>query len=404
MSSAQGETSERGPGGGGRRTDDGFDAGSPEETVPFGKYLLQGRIARGGMAEVYRARAVSGVPAELLAVKCMRASLAKESRFVEMFIREGKLAMMLTHPGIVRTLDVGSVDGRYFITMEYLGGKDLNHILRRCQETGRRVPIPHALHVGQVLAGALAYAHGLQGPSGKPLNIVNRDVSPSNVRVSYEGDVKVIDFGIAQAVVQVTSEIGVLKGKFSYMSPEQIRGLPLDHRTDIFSAGIVLHEMLTCERLFRDESEFVLMEMVRSASVKPPSTFNPRVPPEVDAVVMKALEREPSARYQDAAELAADLARLLHAYQFSPTELGELVRGLFPADYRKDQAVVAACLASRSARSEGTPAGVPASARPPRPPRRQRHPRRTSARTRLLWGAAIGLLLAALAILVLALR
>jgi eukaryotic-like serine/threonine-protein kinase len=412
MSSAPGDTAERGQSG--RRRDDTFDAGSPDRVVVFGKYSLMGKIGRGGMAEVYRARAASGVPPDLLAIKCMRPSLARENRFVEMFIREGKLAIMLSHPGIVRTFDVGSVDGRYFICMEYLGGKDLNHVLRRCQETGRRVPIPHALYIAQVACEALHYAHTLCNQQGRPLSIVNRDVSPSNVRVSYDGLVKLIDFGIAQAVHQITSEIGVLKGKFSYMSPEQIRGLPLDRRTDIFSSGIVLHEMLTCERLFRDESEFVLMEMVRRAQVKPPSAFNPRVPPEVDAVVMRALAREPEARYPDAQSMAAELQQLLQGYQFSPTELGELGRGLFPADYRKEQAVVQACMTGGKAPAD-EPEEPAASPSPSSERRHRRHREGVSrkgkskgkkggVRASVLWTAAIVLLLAGIAILVLALR
>jgi len=305
--------------------------------IPFGKYLLLGKIARGGMAEIYRAVPVAGPPRRL-AIKCMRAHLAKESRFVEMFIREGKLAMMLQHPSIVKTFDVGAVDGRYFITMEYLGGQDLNAMLRRCQETSRRVPVPHAIYIAAQVCRALHYAHTLTNSRGEPLNIVNRDVSPSNIRLSYDGDVKLLDFGIAQAVLQVSSEIGVLKGKFSYMSPEQVRGLPVDRRTDVFSTGIVLHEMLACERLFRDESEFVLMEKVRRAEVRPPSAFNRRVPAELDAVVMRALQREPAGRFQTSEEMAQDLERLLEGYQFSPEELGELVRNLFPSDYHGERA------------------------------------------------------------------
>lgn len=409
MPSPREETSERR--GGTRRGDESFDSGAPDRVVPFGKYLLMGKLARGGMAEIYRARAASGVPEQVLAVKCMRASLARESRFVEMFIREGKLAMILDHPGIVRTLDVGSVDGRYFITMEYIGGKDLNQILRRCQETGRRVPIPHALHIAARACRALDYAHRLTNAQGRPLNVVNRDVSPSNIRVSYDGDVKLLDFGIAQAVLQVTSEIGVLKGKFSYMSPEQIRGLPLDRRTDIFSTGIVLHEMLTCERLFRDESEFVLMEMVRRAEVKPPSAFNPRVPPAVDAIAKRALERDAEARYPDAATMASEIEEQLRGYQFAPSELGEFVRSLFPADHRKDLAMQAACLASPVTGETVLPEQAPPEELPPpRPRRAHRHPKEERAhakprlRTSVLWAVAATLLCAGLVILILALR
>ena len=249
--------------------------GSPSEPVAFGKHYLLGLIARGGMAEVYRGRYVQDVPPRRqLAVKVMRPQLAREERFIDMFHREGKLAMMLKNRCIVETYDVGEVDGRHYITMEYIGGRDLTQVLRRCQETQQRIPVPHAVYIAARIAEGLHFAHSLGAKDGRPLNIVNRDVSPSNVRLSYDGDVKLLDFGIAQALMKFTSEIGILKGKFSYMSPEQIRGMPLDARTDVFSAGIILHEMLTTEKLFRGDTEFALMEKVRKAEVPPPSNFN----------------------------------------------------------------------------------------------------------------------------------
>src|SRR5205085_1792036 len=167
-------------------------------------------------------------------------------------------------------------------------------------------------------------------------NIVNRDVSPSNVRLSYDGDVKLLDFGIAQALMKFTSEIGILKGKFSYMSPEQIRGMPLDARTDVFSAGIILHEMLTTEKLFRGDTEFALMEKVRKAEVPPPSNFNRRVTPEIDAISLKALARDVADRYQTAAQLAADLDALIAGYRFDPKELRQFMRQLFRKEYAKE--------------------------------------------------------------------
>ncbi len=214
--------------------------GAPNDPVAFGKYYLLGLIARGGMAEVYRARPqLSLAPSDkrLLAMKVMRPQLAREARFVDMFHREGKLAMMLRNRCIVETIEIGQIDDRHYIAMEYIAGRDLTQVLRRCQETQQRIPVPHAVYIAARIAEGLHFAHTLAGPDGRPLNIVNRDVSPSNVRLSYDGDVKLLDFGIAQALMKFTSEIGVLKGKFSYMSPEQIRGMPLDARTDVFSPG-----------------------------------------------------------------------------------------------------------------------------------------------------------------------
>lgn len=314
-----------------------LNPGSPNDPAPFGPYYLLGLIARGGMAEVYRARPREGSPTQLLAIKVMRPELAREARFVDMFHREGQLAMLLKNRSIVRTLEVGRIEGRHFIAMEYIGGRDLTQVLRRCQKTNLRIPVPHAVYIAARIAEGLTFAHGLGGPDGRPLNIVNRDVSPSNVRLAYTGDVKLLDFGIAQALMKFTSEIGVLKGKFSYMSPEQIRGMPVDARTDIFSSGIILHEMLTTEKLFRGDTEFALMEKVRKAEVDPPSRFNRRVPPELDAIVLRALARDVNDRYQSAAELHADLTRLLESYRFDPRELREFTRKEFRREFLKEE-------------------------------------------------------------------
>src|SRR5262245_40875893 len=285
------------------------------------------------MAEVYRARIATEADKHLFAVKVMRPQLAREARFIDMFHREGKLAMLLRNRCIVETIEVGQTEGRHFITMEYIGGRDLTQVLRKCQETQQRIPVPHAVYIAARIAEGLHFAHTLLGPDGRPLNIVNRDVSPSNVRLSYDGDVKLLDFGIAQALVKFTSEIGILKGKFSYMSPEQIRGMPLDARTDVFSAGIILHEMLTTEKLFRGDTEFALMEKVRKAEVPPPSNFNRRVTPELDAISLRALARDVADRYQSAAQLAADLDALIAGYRFDPKELRQFMRQLFRKEY-----------------------------------------------------------------------
>jgi serine/threonine protein kinase len=306
-----------------------------DEPVPFGPYYLHGLIARGGMAEVYRATD-QAAPRRLLAIKVMRPQLAREARFVDMFHREGKLAMLLQNRCIVETLELGQHDGRHFIAMEYIGGRDLTQVLRRCQETQQRIPVPHAVYIAARIAEGLHFAHTLAGPDGRPLSIVNRDVSPSNVRLSYHGDVKLLDFGIAQALMKFTSEIGILKGKFSYMSPEQIRGMPLDARTDVFSAGIILHEMLTTEKLFRGDTEFALMEKVRKAEVPAPSDFNRRVTAELDAISLKALAPGVADRYQTAAQLAGALDALIGSYRFDPKELRQFMRQLFRKEYAQE--------------------------------------------------------------------
>jgi serine/threonine protein kinase len=376
--------------------------GSPSEPVPFGRYFLHGLIARGGMAEVYRAKHQVG-PRRMLAIKVMRPQLAREARFVDMFHREGKLAMLLQNRCIVETVELGQHEGRHFITMEYIGGRDLTQVLRRCQETQQRIPVPHAVYIAARIAEGLHFAHTLVGPDGRPLNIVNRDVSPSNVRLSYDGDVKLLDFGIAQALMKFTSEIGILKGKFSYMSPEQIRGMPLDARTDVFSAGIILHEMLTTEKLFRGDTEFALMEKVRKAEVPAPSDFNRRVTPELDAISLKALARDVSDRYQSAAQLAAALDALIGGYRFDPKELRQFMRQLFRKEYAKEVEDTQLALETSAAagslsmsmapgpRSQptqplpmppdgepGAPAESAEPARPPRPPKPTRSAKTTN--------------------------
>jgi serine/threonine protein kinase len=315
-----------------------LNPGSPTDPAPFGPYYLLGLIARGGMAEVYRARTrTPSNPPELLAIKVMRPELAREARFVDMFHREGQLAILLQNRGIVRTMAVGRIEGRHYIAMEYIGGRDLTQVLRRCQKSNLRIPVPHAVYIAARISEGLDFAHRLPGPDGRQLSIVNRDVSPSNVRLAYTGDVKLLDFGIAQALMKFTSEIGVLKGKFSYMSPEQIRGMPVDSRTDVFSTGIILHEMLTTEKLFRGDTEFALMEKVRKAEVDPPSKFNRRVTPELDNIVLKALARDVNDRYQSAAELHTHLTQLLDAYRFDPRELREFMRKEFRREYLKEE-------------------------------------------------------------------
>ena len=309
-----------------------LDASSPTHPIVFGDYEIIGKIGQGGMANVYFARSISERE-QRLAIKCMRPKIAGEARFVEMFNREAKLALLFEHPSIVRTAAAPTIEGRQCIAMEYIPGQDLHTVIKRAYTQQNGMPIPHAVFIAARIADALNYAHGLAAEgTGRPLHIVNRDVSPANVRLSYDGEVKLLDFGIAQAAVLVSSEIGILKGKFAYMSPEQVRGLPVDPRSDVFSLGIVLHEMLTGERLFREENEFALMERVREALVRPPSEMNTNIPPEIDAIVMQMVARTPIHR-PDAAEVQHRLRALSDGYGFRSNELGEFVRRLFATEY-----------------------------------------------------------------------
>ncbi|MDA3864757.1 MAG: serine/threonine-protein kinase [Deltaproteobacteria bacterium] len=315
-----------------------LDAGSPENPTIFGKYLLMGLIARGGMAEVYRAKRIKD--GKIVALKCMRNKLVKEQKYIDMFLSEGKTANRLNYKHIVKTYEGGRYNNNYFFTMEYIQGKDLNHILRKLKIQEQRLPTPAALFIAVKSLRALDYAHSLTDKNGNQLNIINRDISPSNIRISYEGKVKIIDFGIAKTSDRYTTEIGTLKGKFHYMSPEQIRGLPLDTRTDIYSMGIILYEMLTMERLFNAESETELMNMVRTADINPPSSINQRIPPKLDQIVLKSLKKSKDERYQKAGELADALEEVLVPFKFKQEELSNKIKNIFYEDYQREMEIM----------------------------------------------------------------
>ena len=285
----------------------------PLEAV-YGPYRLTERIAVGGMAEVFKAKR-SGVEGfeKVVAVKRILPHLSDNKEFVNMFINEAKMVAGLTHPNIVQIFDLGKIEKTYFIAMEYVHGRDLRSIVKRAKERGIRVPLDLAvLMVGKVCA-ALEYAHRKKDDRGRAMKIVHRDVSPQNILISYEGDVKLTDFGIAKAAARAThTDRGALRGKLLYMSPEQANGKPMDCRSDVFSLGIVFYEMITDRRPFMSTSEKSILEMVRECQVPAPVTVNPRVPPRLDRIVMKSLARVPEDRYQDAAEMSRDLERFLH--------------------------------------------------------------------------------------------
>ena len=223
------------------------------------------------MAEVFKAKSfgVEGFE-RIVAVKRILPSIAEDQEFITMFIDEAKMAVQLTHANIAQIFDLGKVGDRYFIAMEYVHGRDLRAIFDRARKNEQPIPIPMACYVTMKVCEGLDYAHNKKDAAGRDLNLVHRDVSPQNILISYDGEVKVIDFGIAKAAGRsAKTQAGILKGKFGYMSPEQVRGLPLDRRSDIFSVGIVLYELLTLERLFRGESDFSTLEKVRNVEIMP---------------------------------------------------------------------------------------------------------------------------------------
>lgn len=311
------------------------DAASPPEFTPeaFGKYYLIDRIAMGGMAEIFRAKSFGvGGFENLVVIKRILSHLSVNDQFVRMFMDEAKVSAVLQASNIVRIYDFGKIRDNYFIAMECVEGKDVKLLLRKLAERRKLLPREFAVYIAMEAAKGLDYAHKRTAISGQPLNIVHRDVSPSNILVSYTGEIKVADFGIVKAAnCAEDTDAGMLKGKFEYMSPEQAHGAELDRRSDIFALGIILHEMLTGRRLFKTDSEVKTLERVKRVDVDPPSALNPAVPARLDEIVMRALSREPDQRYQDARELHADLLDFLYPASPDLTQqsLSHFMRELF---------------------------------------------------------------------------
>ncbi len=334
------------------------------QPVPFGKYVLLERISVGGMAEVFKAKSfgVEGFE-KILAIKRILPSMAEDADFIQMFIDEAKIAGQLNHANICQIFELGRVDDAHFIAMEFVWGKDLLQIQNRFRRMKQTMPFPMAAFCVAKMCEGLDYAHKKKDAAGKTLGIIHRDVSPQNVLVSYDGEVKVIDFGIAKAASRSTkTQAGVLKGKFGYMSPEQVRGLPLDRRSDIFAIATILYELLTAERLFLGESDFATLEKVRNVDVPKPSQTVPGCPPEIEKIILRGLARDAEDRYQWASEMQADLQAWLATLQpaFGMKPLSAWMREQFSAEMKREGQVLDE---QRRMSADGAPAVV-ARARP----------------------------------------
>ncbi len=306
----------------------------------LGRYHLLDRIAFGGMAEIYRAKTFDAHGhAHLVAVKRVLAHLAEDDDFIQMLVDEAKIASLLRHPSIARVYEFARAQGEYFIAMEHVDGKDTRTILERCRQKKKPMPPEHAAYVAAEVASALHSAHTAVDARRRPLRIVHRDVSPSNIIISYTGEVKLCDFGIAKATLsKVNTKTGVIKGKVKYMSPEQALGRKLDHRSDVFSLGSCLYEMLTRVPPFTASNEMDLLIKVRDAKYRPISELVPSTPPEIEAIADKALTRSRAQRYQTAAEVEADLRAFLRRYvpNYSRSHLGRYVRKAFAAEIERE--------------------------------------------------------------------
>jgi serine/threonine protein kinase len=324
---------------------------SPEKQLPlvFGRYLLLKRLSRGGMGEIFLAKLgeIQGFE-KLVIIKKILPHLGADQEFIKRFIDEAQVAIKLNHANIAPVFEVGRVEGEYFLAIEYIEGRDLRRLIARQREERTRLPPDLCMFIVRELANGLAYAHRKTDDQGRSLALVHCDISPPNVMVSFEGEVKVIDFGIAKSAIRIAgTNPNMGFGKFGYMAPEQlVRGGVVDRRTDVYAAGVVLYELLTGERLFvfPEGGDYrQIARMVTGGKVTPPSVRDPRLDPELDPIVMKALATRPEARYQTAEEFRDVLQAKLS--QINPTisadALAHFMRGLFNDEISEEYRLVA---------------------------------------------------------------
>jgi serine/threonine protein kinase len=299
---------------------------------PFGKYQLLKKLATGGMAEVWLARqtGIEGF-AKNLVVKRILPHLAEDREFVEMFRNEALIAARFNHPNIAQVYEFGEANGNYYIAMEYIHGEDLGRVMRKAWEQNQWVARPLAIRIVAAACEGLYYAHSRTDESGRPLRVVHRDISPQNILISFDGSVKLVDFGIAKAADQASlTRSGAIKGKFAYMAPEQASGKPLDCRADVFSIGLVLYELLTGVRPLKRDTELATLQAALECAIPPPSEVAD-VPPELDSVVMQALSKSIDSRYRDARQFQLALEEFLVSQRWvaSSVQVSELMEALF---------------------------------------------------------------------------
>lgn len=334
----------------------------------FGDYHLLEKIATGGMAEVWRARAYGLAGFEkILVIKKVLDSLATDDEFIRLFIDEARISVQLMHVNIVQVFDLGEVNGHYYMAMEYVHGQDLARLVTRSRGIGA-FPVPLTLFIMCEVLKALYFAHERTDDDGNHLHIVHCDISPQNVLVSYAGEVKITDFGISRAAFQAKNIHEVIRGKYAYMSPEQVDGRVLDGRSDLFSLGVVFFELLTGRRLFKAKTRDETIARVRRADVPSPRTYRPEISEDLEGIVLKALRANPADRFQSGAEMLEAIGVLMvqEGHRATNNDLAAYVRQVIEtagtAQPRKVESstapaamVVVAVEASPPPRSQGTP-------------------------------------------------
>ena len=375
----------------------------------LGHYTLLERVSVGGMAEVFRARDDrERPPNRFLALKRVLPGLAEDPAFLDMFVEEARLAVQLHHANICDIFELGQQGDLLYLVMEFIAGRDLLQLQRHLVGQGRVMSGAQAIHIILELLDALDYAHRKADDAGRPLHLVHRDISPQNVMVSFDGEVKLLDFGIARAGTGVRrTRAGVLKGKFAYLSPEQAAGGPADQRSDLFAVGILLHEMLTGSRLFSAPSEFETLDRVRSLQAPSVCASQPHLPPALDAILGRALAKAPAERFASAAAFASELRALLAGQptQYGRADLRGFMQREFPADFaaERDKLARVATFApveteQQPAVAPHTPVSAPPAAAAPAPPARPAA-RSQFARLLLPFGIASVVALGAVALL-----
>lgn len=304
----------------------------------FGKYLLLEKLAAGGMAEVYLSKTAGAVGVnKFVAIKRILPQYSGNQEFIEMFKEEAKICVNLNHGNVVSIFDFGIEHESFFLVMEFVPGKNLRQIINELKKLNKSFTTEQIVFIVKEVAAGLDHAHRcVDSATGRPLNITHRDMSPQNVMVSFEGEIKVIDFGIAKAETQLeATKAGTLKGKFGYMSPEQAEGFPIDPRTDVFALGIVLWELLANDRLFTASNEAAILRKIRDCQIPPIRKINPAVPPELERIVNKALAKDKNLRYQTAANFHRDLNRFLNTQypDFSPHDFSVFIKDCFSQHY-----------------------------------------------------------------------
>src|SRR4051812_45468587 len=295
------------------------------------RYRVIERLASGGMAEVFVAEneGIEGFK-KRVAIKRILPHLGEKKKFIAMFLDEARLSAHLSHSNVAQVFDIGVGDNAYFIVMEYVDGADLKAVIDFMKKSGRTMPVEQAVFIAAKITEGLSYAHELSSSDGQPLSVVHRDMSPPNVLITKYGEVKIVDFGLAKAASQLEkSEVGIIKGKFSYLSPEAALGQDVDKRTDIFAVGIILWELLAGQRLFLGDTDFQTVKKVQVAQVPPISQINRKVPPELERIVNKALAKDMLQRYGTSRELGQDLSRFMFSYgqPISSYDIATIVRG-----------------------------------------------------------------------------